>query len=65
MILDDWNGNKNKTSKKKKKEHAEIFCKGAKLTKRKYSANVDLGYLHDKHPESQIIIFLKKVKTNV
>lgn len=50
---------------KKKKEHAEIFCKGAKLTKRKYSANVDLGYLHDKHPESQIIIFLKKVKTNV
>lgn len=48
-----------------KKEHAEIFCKGAKLTKRKYSANVDLGYLHDKHPESQIIIFLKKVKTNV
>lgn len=56
MILDDWNGNKNKTSKKKK-EHAEIFCKGAKLTKRKYSANVDLGYLHDKHPESQIIIF--------
>lgn len=43
-----------------KKEHAEIFCKGAKLTKRKYSANVDLGYLHDKHPEAQIIIFLKK-----
>lgn len=46
------------------KELVEIFCKGAKLTKRKYSANVDSGYLHDKHPESQIIFFLN-IKTNV
>lgn len=61
MILDDWNRNKNKTFKK---EHAEISCKGEKLTKRKYSAYVDSGYLHDKHPESQIIIFLN-IKTNV